>query len=61
MSNIMSRQRVELFAPTYSEFTVYPANNLLVDGEIITPDRKHFIATQEQAIRKLIKIGTLAR
>jgi predicted amidohydrolase len=60
MSNIMSRQRLELFARTYSKFIVYPANNLLADGEIIIPDRKHFVATQQQVIRKLIKIGALA-
>jgi hypothetical protein len=40
---------------------VYPANNLLADGEIIVPDRKHFVATQLQVIEKLIKTGILAQ
>ena len=61
MTNILARQRLEIFAPTYEKFNVYPANNLLADGEIIVPDRKHFVATQLQVIEKLIKSGILAQ
>jgi deaminated glutathione amidase len=61
MTNILARQRLEIFAPTYERFNVYPANNLLADGEIIVPDRKHFVATQLQVIEKLIKTGILAQ
>ncbi len=61
MSNILARQRLELFAPTYANFKIYPANNLLVDGEILLPERKHFTATQQQVIDNLINMGILAR
>jgi predicted amidohydrolase len=61
MSNILARQRLEIFASTYDKFNIYPANNLLADGEIIVPDRKHFVATQLRVIEKLIKTGVLAQ
>ena len=60
MSNILARQRLELFASTYGGFSVYPANKLLSDGEMTIPDRKHFIETQQQVIEELIKNGILA-
>ncbi len=47
MANYLSRQRLELYAPTYSG-TIYPANNL----HTVTPTRDHFIATQQQVINK---------
>lgn len=59
MSNILARQRLELFASTYGKFSVYPPNNLLTDGEITIPDRSHFVATQKQVIENLVKTGIL--
>lgn len=49
MANVLSRQRFELFARSYAEHSIYPANTLL-DG---TPDRSHFVETQKQVIEKL--------
>lgn len=60
MSNILSRQRLELFQSTYSKFDVYPANNLQGDDGVIVPGREHFIATQQRVIEKLIRKGFLA-
>ena len=48
MSNYLSRQRFELFAPTYSQ-QVYPANTL--SGK--TPSRSHSIQQQQSVIAQL--------
>ena len=48
MSNYLSRQRFELFAPTYAQ-QIYPANTLI--GK--TPSRSHFIQQQQAVINQL--------
>ena len=54
MPNYFARQRLELFADAYKT-TVYPSGSLLdVNGDPVTPERSHFIDTQQAAIRKLI-------
>lgn len=53
MPNYFARQRLELFASTYSETSFYPANSLLHDGEAVVPEREHFIAAQRATIKKL--------
>lgn len=55
MSNILSRQRFELFAQTYGGTSVYPANSL----EGVKPSRQHFIDTQRAVIEKLSKSGII--
>ncbi len=52
MTNTLARQRLELFAKVY-QGSVYPANNMLEDGEVVVRDRSHFTAMQEQAIATL--------
>lgn len=55
MPNYLSRQRLELFADTYSGLSVYPPNTLIDgSGEHVVPERAHFVATQKAAIRRLI-------
>lgn len=49
MANILSRQRFELYAGTYSGHTIYPPNTLLERAA----ERKHFIETQLAVIEKL--------
>lgn len=57
MGNLLSRQRLELFAATYSG-SVYPANTL--DGRVgRDADRAHFRATQERAIARLAELGVV--
>lgn len=59
MFNTLSRQRLELFRDTYSQ-QVYPANTLLdQQGETKVPERKHFIATQQSVIDRLIERGVI--
>jgi deaminated glutathione amidase len=50
MSNFLSRQRFELFAPTYNK-SIYPANNMDVNNV----NRMHFVNTQKEVIASLHK------
>jgi predicted amidohydrolase len=59
MSNMLARQRLELFADTYSGEAVYPANNLLENGTVKSPSRQHFIKVQEGVIESLKQRGIL--
>ncbi len=52
MTNVLGRQRLEIFKDIYSK-VVYPANNLLVDGQVISPNRAHFSKMQQDAIANL--------
>jgi hypothetical protein len=54
MSNYLSRQRFELFAPTYAQ-SIYPANTLT--GK--TPSRSHYIQQQQSVIAELKQKGII--
>lgn len=54
MSNFLSRQRNELFAPYYQQ-TVYPANSLLQQPA----SRAHFVQQQQAVIQSLLQKGIL--
>lgn len=58
MTNYLSRQRLELFAATYGG-EVQPANSLIEDGKVVTPDREHFRRVQEAVLLKLEKSGII--
>jgi len=53
MTNVLARQRLELFAKVYQGESVYPANTLLQGGQCKVPDRSHFSETLEASIGKL--------
>lgn len=60
MPNYLVRQRLELFASTYSETSVYAANSLLDDnGQPVKPERAHFIDMQRATIDKMKKKGLI--
>lgn len=50
MTNMVARQRLELFAEEYAGKQLYPVNNMLRDGEVFVPERSHFLDCQAQAI-----------
>ncbi len=54
LNNLLSRQRLELYAQTYNQ-TIYPPNTML-NPEI---DRKHFIQTQQKTIENLSNLGII--
>jgi predicted amidohydrolase len=59
MGNILSRQRNELFAPSYSR-SVYPANTMLKDDkQYFVPERSHFMQTQMSTIKSLKQQGVI--
>ncbi|MBD2488559.1 nitrilase-related carbon-nitrogen hydrolase [Aulosira sp. FACHB-615] len=55
LNNLLSRQRFEIYAQSYSEAQFYPANTML-NQEV---DRKHFIQTQQQTIERLSQLGVI--
>lgn len=55
LANILSRQRFELFAESYSNNCFYPPNSL----QDKTPDRSHFVQTQRESIERLEKLGVI--
>ena len=59
MGNMLSRQRLELFAHTYAG-SVYPANTMLdASGRVTVPERRHFIETQRAVIERLARDGLI--
>jgi predicted amidohydrolase len=59
MTNYLARTRTELFAPAYAATTVQPANSLIENGVVRTPDRDHFRRVQERVIERLSKDGLI--
>jgi len=55
LNNILSRQRFELYAQSYSQSKFYPANTML-DQEV---QRQHFIQTQQKTIERLSQLGVI--
>ncbi|MEO4052718.1 nitrilase-related carbon-nitrogen hydrolase [Solibacillus sp. CAU 1738] len=55
MGNYLSRQRFELYTPTYCENIFYPANSLKEKKAT----RNHFIQTQLDVITKLVEQGVI--
>ncbi|BAY15797.1 putative hydrolase [Anabaenopsis circularis NIES-21] len=55
LNNLLSRQRFELYAQSYSQSQFYPANTML-NQEC---DRQHFIQTQQQTIERLSQLGVI--
>lgn len=49
IGNLLARQRVELYAESYANHSVYPPNTLLSQPA----ERAHFMRTQQEVIRKL--------
>ena len=55
MSNFLARQRFDLYAETYANTILYPANTLL-DKKA---DRSHFVLTQKKVIENLTNLGII--
>lgn len=59
MTNFLARQRLDLFAATYSDLSVQKANGLIQNNDIISPNRDYFLRTQEETIERMIKEGLI--
>lgn len=59
MTNFLARQRLDLFAATYSDLSVQKADGLIENNDIISPNRDYFLRTQEETIERMIKEGLI--
>lgn len=60
MTNVLARQRLELFADVYGKQSVYPANSLAgAERAGSYPERAHFQRTLQGAIESLDKRGLI--
>ena len=60
MTNLMARQRLSLFRSTYEQEHFYPEDNLAgANGEVVVPDREHFMKQQSLVIEGLKKAGLI--
>ena len=59
MTNFLARQRLELFAATYSGDSPQKADGLIQNNDIQIPDRDYFLRTQEESIERMIKAGLI--
>lgn len=60
MTNLIARQRLSLFRSTYEQAHFYPEDNLINEsGEIVTPNRSHFLEQQAVVISQLQKAGII--
>ncbi len=55
LGNLLSRQRFQAYADSYSQSQFYPSNTML-EGAI---ERKHFIQTQLATIERLAELGVI--
>jgi predicted amidohydrolase len=58
MTNMLARQRLELYGETYGG-SIYPANNLDTAEGVSVPGREHYLETQRRAIEILVERGVL--
>ncbi len=59
MTNLLARQRLELFAGTYADAPVYPANTLAAGRSVEPPGRAHYLDVQRAVIRALRERGVI--
>ena len=60
MTNMLARQRLDLFSSAYQKHARYPSNNLLSeDGDVTVPDRNHFMSQQQAVIDQLVDEGLI--
>ena len=60
MTNLLARQRLSLFQSTYEQDDFYPEDNLISEtGDIVTPERSHFMSQQTAVIERLKKRGVI--
>ncbi len=59
MSNLLSRQPLELYAEGIAGIGIRPKNRLLRDGEVVTPERGQLAAMQREDLLRLADEGLL--
>jgi hypothetical protein len=59
MSNLLSRQPLELYAEAMAGIRMRPKNRLLKDGKVVEPGRGQLAALQQEDILRLADEGVL--
>lgn len=59
MTNLLSRQPVDLYASEYAKRSGVPANAMVKDNSVVVPDRAFFLKRQGDVIAHLAKHGVL--
>lgn len=59
MSNMLSRQALEMFAEPFAKADLRRRNGLLQDGKLMIPDRAYFQQRQADAIARMVERGIL--
>jgi predicted amidohydrolase len=59
MSNMLSRQALDLFADSYANADLRRRNGLLEGGKVVIPDRSYFQKRQADAIERMVSRGIL--
>jgi predicted amidohydrolase len=57
MSNLLSRQALDLYVDSYAEAGIRRRNGLLKDGRIVVPDRGYFVEKQREALARMAERG----
>ncbi len=58
MTNLLARQRLELFAATYAG-SAQAADSMIADGAVVVPARDHFRRAHDATIERLDKAGLI--
>jgi hypothetical protein len=59
MSNMLSRQALEMFAESFASADLRRRNGLLQGGTLVIPDRAYFQQRQADAIARMVERGVL--
>ena len=57
MSNLLSRQALDLYVDSYAEAGIRRRNGLLKDGKVVIPDRGYFVEKQREALARMAERG----
>jgi hypothetical protein len=59
MSNMLSRQALEMFADSFANADLRRRNGLLQGGTLVIPDRSYFQQRQADAIARMVERGVI--
>lgn len=59
MSNLLSRQALDLYVQSYGEADIRRRNGLLKGGQVVVPDRTYFVEKQRDVLARLGERGVV--
>jgi predicted amidohydrolase len=61
MSNMLSRQALDLYVDSFAEAGIRRRNGLLKDGKIVVPERSYFVEKQREALGRMAERGVVPK